>query len=109
MNKYVQYAGFISELTDKLVDVDTDLPIHEQHLAMLRSRLASDGDYTYLKILDGTVTEYVRVSNAGGKLALSRGLELTTPKTFPVGACVKWELTPMAVRDIICQMPCCEE
>ena len=53
---YEHYAGFISNLTDKLADIDTDLPIHEQHLALLRSRL--DGNkYTFLKILDGTKVE----------------------------------------------------
>lgn len=105
---YEQYAGFISNLVDKLADVDTDLPIHEQHLAMLRSRI-TDGKYTFLKILDGTNVEYVKLSNTGGALALERGLELTKPTTFPVGSCVKWELTPTAVRDIVCQMPCCPE
>lgn len=103
---YEQYAGFLSNLTDKLADVDTDLPIHEQHIALLKARLAG-GKYTYLKIMDGTSVEYVKVSDQGGKLFLERGLELTTPTTFPIGSCVKWELTPSAIRDIICQMPCC--
>lgn len=105
-NTYEQYAGFISNLTDKLADIDTDLPIHEQHLALLRSRL-NGGKYTFLKILDGTHIEYVKVINQNGNLYLERGKELTTPTTFPVGSCVKWELTPTAVRDIVCQMPCC--
>ena len=109
MAKYVQYAGFVSNLTDKLADVDTDLPVHDQHLSQLRSRLAKNGDYTFLKILDGTSVEYVRLSNNGGKLSLTRGLELTFPTTFPTGSCVKWELTPTAVRDIVCQTPCCPE
>lgn len=103
---YEPYAGFISNLTDKLVDVDTDLPIHEQHLAMLRQRI-SNGKYTYLKLLDGTNVEYIKVSNYDGALVVERGLELTEPKTFPVGTCIMWELTPTAIRDIICQMECC--
>lgn len=103
---YEQYAGFISSLTDKLADVDTDLPIHDQHLALLKNRI-TDGKYTFLKVLDGTHTEYVKVANREGALFLTRGLELTSPHTFPVGSCVKWELTPTAVRDIICQMECC--
>lgn len=107
MPKYVQFAGFMSNLVDKLADIDTDLPIHEQHLSLLRSRLEENGDYTFLKVLDGTNIEYVRLTNNDGKLSLTRGAELTHPTTFPVGACVKWELTPTAVRDIICQMPCC--
>lgn len=105
---YEQYAGFITNLTDKLADVDTDLPIHEQHLSLLKARLTIEGGgYTYLKILDGTNVEYVKVIYDGSTLHMERGLEKTSPTTFPVGSCVKWELTPTAVRDIICQMPCC--
>lgn len=105
---YEHYAGFISNLTDKLADIDTDLPIHEQHLALLKTRL-NGGKYTFLKIFDGTKIEYVKVTSVGDNLYLERGKELTTPTTFPVGSCVKWELTPTAVRDIVCQMPCCPQ
>lgn len=104
---YEQFAGFISNLVEKYADVDTDLPIHEQHIAALRNRI-TDGKYTHLKLFDGTNIEYIKVSNTGGALVVERGIELTTPKTFPVGSCVKWELTPTAVRDIICQMECCK-
>lgn len=103
---YEPYAGFMSNLTDKLADVDTDLPIHKQHIAGLLGRITS-GKYTYLKLLDGTNVEYIKVSNLSGALVVERGLELTEPKTFPVGTCIKWELTPTAIRDIICQMECC--
>lgn len=106
MTKYVQVAGFRSQLVDKLADVDTDLPIFEQHLTQLRNRLSANGDYTFLKVLDGTNIEYIRVENNDG-LLVTRGLEQTNPTTFPVGSCVSWELTPTAVRDIVCQMPCC--
>ena len=40
--KYEHYAGFITNLTDKFADVDSDLPIHEQHLAQLKNRI-TDG------------------------------------------------------------------
>lgn len=103
---YEHYAGFISNLTEKLADVDRDLPIHEEHLGLLKSRL-TDNKYTFLKILDGTHIEYIKVSNHQGSLSVERGLELTEPRTFPVGSCVMWKLTPTAVRDIICQMECC--
>lgn len=103
---YEPYAGFMSNLTDKLADVDTDLPIHKQHIAGLLGRITS-GKYTYLKLLDGTNVEYIKVSNYDGALVVERGLELTEPKTFPVGTCIMWELTPTAIRDIICQMECC--
>lgn len=103
---YVQLAGFISNLTDKLVDIDTDLPIPDNHLALLGSRL-SEGDYSFLKILDGTNIEYIKLIKGNGRLRIERGAELTKPTTFPVGSCVKWELTSTAIRDIVCQMPCC--
>lgn len=103
---YEQYAGFISNLIAKLGDNDKDLPIYEEHIALLKNRLAND-KYTYLKILDGTNIEYIKVSNVNGSLVIERGYELTSPKTFPVGSCVKWEITPTAVRDIVCQMSCC--
>ena len=105
--KYKGFEGFNSDLTDKLDKSDTDLPIHEQHLSTLRGRLADDGDYTFLVLNDGTQFEVVRVANHGGFLKLTRGLEETAPASFPVGTCVRWELTPAAVRDIVCQMECC--
>lgn len=106
MAKYTQLAGFISNLVAKLGDNDADLPVHEPHIALLRQRLGADG-YTYLRITDGTVIEYVKLSAVNDALRLERGLEDTTPHTFPVGSCVAWEITPSAVRDIVCQMPCC--
>lgn len=109
MANYTSCAGFISMLVDKFADIDTDLPVPEQHISYLKSRLDVDGGYTFLKILDGTNIEYIRVTNNRGSLLISRGLEYTTPTTFPVGSCVKWELTPTAIRDIVCQMPCCPE
>lgn len=102
---YQQYAGFVSNLTGKLSNVGTSLPMPEHHLSLLKNRV-SDGKYTFLKLFDGTNVEYIKVSNVGGELHIERGLELTGPTTFPVGSCVKWELTPTAVCDIICQMSC---
>lgn len=106
--RYNHLAGFITNLTDKLADVDTDLPIPEQHIAFIKSRLA-DGEHTHLRIFDGTQIEYVKLTNTGGNLRLTRGVELSLPRTFPVGSCVKWELVPDDIFNIICQMPCCGE
>lgn len=103
---YVQIIDFISNLTAKLADTDTDLPIHEQHLALLRQRLGKDG-YTYLQIKDGVFTEIIKVAMNGDKLLVTRGLEVTEAKTFPIGSCVQHVLTASAVRDIVCQMDCC--
>jgi hypothetical protein len=105
--RYIQFAGFNSNTTDKLLDTDLDLPVYEQHLALLRKRLAADGDYTYLVLFDGTQTEVVQLTNHGGSLKLTRALEDTPAQSFPTGTCVRWEITPAAVRDIVCQMECC--
>ena len=104
--KYKSAAGFISNLTAKLGDNDKDLPVFEEHLGILKSKLGSNG-YSFLEIFDGTQLEIVKVSIVSGSLFLERGMEETNPQTFPVGSCVKWVLTPQAVRDIICQMECC--
>lgn len=103
---YVQIIDFISNITDKFADTDTDLPLHEEHLAKLRSRLGQSG-YTYLQIKDGTNLEVVKVSSVGGSLIVVRGLEQTVAATFPKGSCVQHVLTATAVRDIVCQMDCC--
>lgn len=103
---YKGVAGFISNLTDKYQDTNTGLPIPDEHKGLLLNRLG-DNNYTYLEIIDGTQIEYIRITNNGNNLIANRGIELTSPKTFPIGSCVKWVLTPMAVRDIICQMDCC--
>lgn len=104
---YAHMAGFMSTLTDKLADIDTDLPVPAEHLALLRQRIP-DGGYTVLRLFDGTQIEYVKVINNGGALRLERGQELTPAAAFPNGACVRWELTPAVIRDIVCQMPCCD-
>ena len=103
---YVQIVDFISNLTEKFADVDTDLPIHEQHLSKLRERLGMS-NYTFLQIKDGSNVEIIKVSSFGGKLSVTRGLETTVAKTFPKGSCVQHILTSTAVRDIVCQMDCC--
>lgn len=105
---YKQSVDFISNLTDKFEATDTDLPIFDEHLAKLQNVLGSAG-YTYLQIKDGTNIEIIKVQETNGNLSVTRGLEQTTPTTFPKGSCVMWVLTSSAVRDIVCQMDCCPE
>lgn len=103
---YEQFAGFKSELTATYADVDTDLPIHEQHLAALAKRLGKD-KHTYLKLSDGTNIEFIQVLGTKDGITVKRGQEHTEAVTFPRGTCVSWELTQAAVREIVCQMDCC--
>lgn len=105
MSNYKAVMDFSVNITEKLADIDTDLPIADNHYAKLSRDLG--GGYTFLSICDGVNTEIVKVSANGGKLFIERALENTEAHTFPVGSVVEYTLTPTAVRDIICQMDCC--
>jgi hypothetical protein len=106
MAKYVQVLDFVSNLTEKYEDTDIDLPVYPEHVAMLKQRLGSDG-YTYLQLRDGYNTEVIKVAIVSGNLIVTRGVELTKAKVFPKGSLINWVMTSSAVRDIVCQMPCC--
>lgn len=104
---YIQIIDFNSKLIEKLDKVDTDLPVFEEHLSKLKSRLG-DKNHTYLIIKDGSLnSEIIKVLTQDGKLSIIRGLEQTDATTFPKGACVTHILTSTAVREIVCQMECC--
>lgn len=106
LQKYVGAVGFKSNLIAKLADADADLPIFEEHIAALKRILGATG-YTYLELRDGYNTEIVKVLSVCGNIELERGLEKTSPHTFPKGSYLGWTMTPGAVRDIVCQMDCC--
>lgn len=106
LQNYVGMVGFKSNLIDKLGSVDADLPIFEEHIAALKRRLGAAG-YTYLELRDGYNTEIIKVMSVCGNIEIERGLESTSPHTFPKGSYLGWIMTPGAVRDIVCQMDCC--
>ena len=60
------------------------------------------GDHTYLTIDDGTGAEIVKASRFGKEVRIARGQDGTEPKTFPRGACVKWEVTKAGLTETIC-------
>lgn len=106
--KYKALTGLITNLTDKFADIDTDLPIPDDKIALILHKLG-EGNYSFLKVIDRTKIEYIYVANKDGKLFTQRGAEASEAQSFPQGSCVKWELTPSAVEAIVCQMECCSE
>lgn len=106
---YEHFAGFASRLAAPLQDAASSLTLPEADTARLKERLRGD-KYTTLRVSDGTNIEYVRVSGIGsdGDLTFERGREGTEARAFPAGSCVSWELAPSDVRDIVCQMECCD-
>lgn len=103
---YVAAIDFSVNTVVKLADIDTDIPIADDKLAILLSKIP-EGAHTYLSIYDGTNTEVVKASNVYGKISLERGQELTESHTFPIGSVIEHVMTPTAIREIVCQMDCC--
>lgn len=103
---YSAAVAFSVNLTAKFADIDTDLPIADDKMAVLLATLPQ-GHHTYLSICDNFNVEIVMVSNNYGKLIVERGQELTEAHTFPIGSVVEHVITPSAIRDIVCQMECC--
>lgn len=59
-------------------------------------------NHTYLTINDGTGAEIVKAYAFGNEVKIERGQDGTQPKTFPAGACVKWEATKSGIEETIC-------
>ncbi|MFZ7136609.1 hypothetical protein ACLSZP_09775 [Avibacterium avium] len=92
---YKWLNGFTASLNEKLNATDKLLPITEAR--GLAEKL--NDDYTYLVINDGTGAEIVKAYRFGNDVKIERGQDGTQAKTFPMGACVKWEFTQSAYND----------
>lgn len=103
---YVAAVAFSVNTTDKLSDIDTDMPIADDKLALLLTAVP-EGSHTYLSVCDGFNTEVIKASNIYGKISIERGQELTNAHTFPIGSVIEHVMTPSAIREIVCQMECC--
>lgn len=103
---YKWLNGYTAVLSEKLNRKDGLLPIAEvQGLAE-----TLDADHTYLVINDGTGAEIVKASAFGNQVKIERGQDGTQPKTFPAGACVKWEATKQGITETVCKgdFSCCD-
>lgn len=95
---YKWLNGYSTSLNGKLNATDGLLPIADAR--ELDEKL--DADHTYLVINDGTGAEIVKTYAFGNEVKIERGQDGTTAKTFPAGACVKWEFTQSAFNDLGC-------
>lgn len=97
MSNTIQWLhGFTAKLTAPLKASDGMIQISKKN--ELFPKLANG--YSYLTLSDGVETEIVKIEQFGDELKITRGQEGTEPKTFPVGTCVKWEVTKSSVLSI---------
>lgn len=105
--KYKWLNGFTTSLNGKLNATDGLLPItNARELAEML-----DEDHTYLVINDGTGAEIIKAYRFGNEVKIERGKDGTQAKTFPSGACVKWEVTKQGMTETVCNsdFKCCED
>lgn len=95
---YKWLNGYRTSLNGKLNAADGLLPITDAR--ELAEKLGEG--YTYLVINDGTGAEIVKAYGFGNAVKIERGKDGTEPKTFPAGACVKWEATKSGIEETIC-------
>lgn len=107
MEKLILLTGFRSYLTGKLLPEHTDLPIDKSSMGVLVSKLG-EGNYTYLTISDDRYYEIIKATLVCGNIILDRGVDGTTPRTFPCNAVVSFEIVPAVIRYMICNETCVE-
>ena len=99
---------FNAALLQRLDKADRALPLSTSDEDRLKAAL-KENDHTWLTIRDEVSTEIVRVTNTCGGLVLDRGEDGTEARNFPKGSCVRWEMTPAVVKDLICTHNCCDD
>ena len=86
---------------------DVTLVLDEQTRARLQQVL-QPGDRTYAILESPTARESIRIIANNGMFDTVRGLDNTEPANFPRGSCIKFEVTPSLIIDMICNYECCE-
>lgn len=70
--------------------------------------ILAGGKHTYLTLKAGGLgCEVVKVIAGYNTISIERGVDGTTPKPWPAGTCVEWELVPAAVAEISLQAAAC--
>lgn len=103
----VNTVFFSATLTARMDKADRALPISTTDTARLVAALGEEG-YTYLILRDPIGAEIIKAVNTCGGLVVSRGEDGTEPLNFPQGSCVRWEITPAGVKELICTHDCCD-
>lgn len=98
---------FSAALNDKLYSDGRALPLSKKDSDILKALLPEDS-YTYLTLREPTGAEIVRAEHTCGGIVIDRGEDGTKARTFPRGTCVRFEMTPAVVKDMICNIDCCD-
>lgn len=97
-------TGFSATLSGSLTASALSLPLSAADAARLCAALASD--HSYLHLSDGAGNgEIVRVSCSAGVPVIVRG---DPARSFPMGACIKFEVVPQLLTDFVLPEVCIE-
>jgi hypothetical protein len=97
---------FAAQLSASLEKDARALPLTPADTDKLKALVRED-DYTYLVLREPTGSEIIKVEHTCGGLLITRGEDHTEPRKFPRGTCVRFEMTPAVVKDMICTVDCC--
>jgi hypothetical protein len=103
----VNLIFFSASISQRMDKADRFLPLNTTDTARLVAAMGED-DYTYLILRDPVGAEVIKVTHTCGGLIVDRGEDGTEPLNFPRGSCVRWEMTPAVVKELICTHNCCE-
>lgn len=99
--------AFTASLTERLDKDARVLPLSHKDEAALKAQVP-EGNYTLLTLRDPVGAEIVKVEHTCDALLVTRAQDGTTAKTFPKGSCIRFEMTPAVVKELICTHDCCE-
>lgn len=105
MQKLVVAMGLRLELSEKLLASDRHLPLNAKNEAKLKA-LLPEGTFTYLILEDCRSYEIVRVDGTCSGLVVTRAQDGTEARTFPCGTCARFDITPEAIKYMICNETC---
>lgn len=95
---YQWLNGYRTTLSERLDKESGILPVEDAK--SLAAKLGSG--HSYLTVTDGTGVEIVKASTFGEEVKIVRAQGGTEAKSFPPGACVKWEATKMGIEETVC-------
>lgn len=98
---------FTATLNNKLPKDGRSLPLTSHDMDILKGLLPEDS-YTFLTLREPTGTEIVKATHTCGGIVIDRGEDGTDARTFPRGSCVRFEMTPAVVKEMICTVDCCD-
>jgi hypothetical protein len=107
---YLGIQNFIANLTAPLAPDEVTPSLRYDHVARLCAGLSGDS-HTYLTIECPGTFEIVRARCDFGVIVMDRGQDGTSPRNFPLGACVRFAFVGAAIKDLVnetiaCPRPC---